>query len=267
MTLLDAEPEEVDQKTDLSRHQHSIELSNVSFTYENTDIPALCEVTISIPHGQRVAIVGPNGSGKTTLVSLLPRLLSPQEGAITIDGVDIESVNLHSLRNQMGVVTQETVLFHGSIESNIRFGSVATRSAVEHVAQQAHADEFILEIDGGYDAVVYEHGTSLSGGQRQRLAIARALLRDPSILIFDEATSQVDAESEALISDTLKNYCNGRTVLVIAHRMSTVKTADRILVLDRGRLVGDGTHDELLTTCDVYQRLTETQLTTVDKDA
>jgi len=267
MTLLDAEPEEVTKKADLSRHQNSIELSNVSYTYENSDTPALDKVTVTIPHGQRVAIVGPNGSGKTTLVSLLPRLLSPQEGVITIDSVDIESVNLHSLRNQMGVVTQETVLFHGSIESNICFGSVATRSEVELVAQQAHADEFILEIDGDYDAVVYEHGTSLSGGQRQRLAIARALLRDPSILIFDEATSQVDAESEALISDTLKNYCEGRTVLVIAHRMSTVQTADRILVLERGKLVGDGTHDELLATCDVYQRLTETQLSAANQNA
>ena len=167
----------------------------------------------------------------------------------------------------MGVVTQETILFHGSIESNIRFGSNATREEVEKVAQHAHADEFINAIEGGFDAIVYEQGTSLSGGQRQRLAIARALLRDPSILIFDEATSQVDAESEAFISDTLKKYCDGRTVLVIAHRMSTVQTADRILVLDHGQLVGDGTHDELLATCQVYQRLTETQLSTVTQDA
>ena len=167
----------------------------------------------------------------------------------------------------MGVVTQETILFHGSIESNIRFGSNETREEVEKVAQQAHADEFINAIEGGFDAIVYEQGTSLSGGQRQRLAIARALLRNPSILIFDEATSQVDAESEAFISDTLKKYCDGRTVLVIAHRMSTVQTADRILVLDHGQLVGDGTHDELLATCQVYQRLTETQLSTVTQDA
>ncbi|MDP6585601.1 MAG: ATP-binding cassette domain-containing protein, partial [Anaerolineales bacterium] len=151
-------------------------------------------------------------------------------------------------------------LFHASIASNIQFGTHATRKEIETVAKQAHADSFIKEIDGGYDAVVYEQGTSLSGGQRQRLAIARVLLRDPSILIFDEATSQVDSESEALIGDTLKKYCDGKTVIVIAHRMSTVKTADRILVLDHGRLVGDGTHEELVATCDVYQRLTETQL-------
>jgi ABC-type multidrug transport system fused ATPase/permease subunit len=167
----------------------------------------------------------------------------------------------------MGVVTQETVLFKDTIASNIRFGCSATREEVERVAAQAHADSFIQTLEDGFDTVIYEQGTSLSGGQRQRLAIARALLRDPSILIFDEATSQIDAESEAMISDTLKNYCKGRTVLVIAHRMSTVQNADRILVLDQGSLVGDGTHDELLRTCDVYQRLTETQLVPSQTDA
>lgn len=262
LSLLVVPAEEVESKPDLPKHEKVIELENVSFTYNNSDVPALQNISLTIQHGQRVAIVGPNGSGKTTLVSLLPKLLSPQKGAISIDGKDIRQVNLHSLRGQMGVVTQETVLFHASIESNIRFGSKASRADVERVAEQAHADEFIRAIDGGFDAVVYEQGTSLSGGQRQRLAIARALLRDPSILIFDEATSQVDAESEALISDTLRNYCDNRTVLIIAHRMSTVQTADRILVLDQGQLVGDGTHEELLATCHVYQRLTETQLAT-----
>jgi len=179
---------------------------------------AIKNFSVTIPHGQRVAIVGPNGSGKTTLVSLLPRLLRPQKGSISIDGQDIATVDLRSLRDQLGVVTQDTVLFRGTIESNIRFGRRADRAAVERVAKQAHADEFILEMDGGYEAFVYEHGTSLSGGQRQRLAIARALLRDPSILIFDEATSQIDSESEALINDTLQQFCDGRTVLLIAHR-------------------------------------------------
>jgi ABC-type multidrug transport system fused ATPase/permease subunit len=167
----------------------------------------------------------------------------------------------------MGVVTQETVLFHASIDANIRFGQDASREEVIQVAKHAHADDFIRTIEGGYDSIVYEQGTSLSGGQRQRIAIARALLRDPSILIFDEATSQVDAESEALIGDTLNKYCSNRTLLIIAHRMSTVQSADRILVLDQGRLVGDGTHDELLLNCDVYQRLTETQLTSSVQNA
>lgn len=267
MSLIVAPSEEDDAKPDLSKHESSIEFKNVSFTYDNADFPAIQNISVTIQQGQRVALVGPNGSGKTTLVSLLPRLLEPEKGSVLIDGTNINQVNLQSLRGHMGVVTQETVLFHGSIESNIRFGNNATREQVEQVAHQAHADEFINAIEGGFDAIVYEQGASLSGGQRQRLAIARALLRDPSILIFDEATSQIDAESEALISDTLKTYCDGRTVLVIAHRMSTVLTADRILVLDQGCLVGDGTHDELLETCLVYQRLTETQLTTVTQDA
>jgi ABC-type multidrug transport system fused ATPase/permease subunit len=267
MSLIVAPSEEDGAKPNLSKHENSIEFNNISFTYDNADSPAIQNLSVTIEHGQRVAIVGPNGSGKTTLVSLLSRLFEPQEGSVLIDGTNVNQVNLQSLRGHMGVVTQETVLFYGSIESNIRFGSSATRAQVEQVAQQAHADEFINAIDGGYDAIVYEQGASLSGGQRQRLAIARALLRDPSILIFDEATSQIDAESEALISDTLKKYCDDRTVLVIAHRMSTVQTANRILVLDQGRLVGDGTHEELLATCEVYQRLTETQLTTVTQDA
>ncbi len=267
MSLLDSELEEDTSKPDLDRHRESIELRDVSFTYENAESPAIQNLSINIKHGQRVAIVGPNGSGKTTFVSLIPRLLNSQSGSVLIDGTSVQEINLHSLRNQLGVVTQETVLFHGSISENIQFGSDSSKEDVELVAQHAHADEFINELEDGYESVVYEQGASLSGGQRQRLAIARALLRDPSILIFDEATSQIDAESEQLISDTLKNYCDNRTVLLIAHRMSTVQTADRILVLDKGMLVGDGTHEELLATCDVYQRLTETQLSAATQDA
>ncbi len=267
LTLLDSPSEESRILEDIPRHTGTITFENVSFTYENADAPAVNTISLTIEHGQRVAIVGPNGSGKTTLLSLLPRLLQPSSGEICIEGVNIQNANLQSLRSQMGVVTQETVLFKDTIASNIRFGCSATREEVERVAAQAHADSFIQTLEDGFDTVIYEQGTSLSGGQRQRLAIARALLRDPSILIFDEATSQIDAESEAMISDTLKNYCKGRTVLVIAHRMSTVQNADRILVLDQGSLVGDGTHDELLRTCDVYQRLTETQLVPSQADA
>ena len=267
LTLLDSPSEESRILEDIPRHTGTITFENVSFTYENADAPAVNTISFTIEHGQRVAIVGPNGSGKTTLLSLLPRLLQPSSGKICIEGVNIQNANLQSLRSQMGVVTQETVLFKDTIASNIRFGCSATREEVERVAAQAHADSFIQTLENGFDTVIYEQGTSLSGGQRQRLAIARALLRDPSILIFDEATSQIDAESEAMIGDTLKNYCKGRTVLVIAHRMSTVQNADRILVLDQGSLVGDGTHDELLRTCDVYQRLTETQLVPSQADA
>ena len=250
----------------IARHSESIVFENISYSYSEDAPPVLKNVSVSIPHGQRVAIVGPNGSGKTTLVSLLPRLLTPQSGAVRIDGTDIASVDLSSLREQLGVVTQDTVLFRGTIESNIRFGKEASREEVVNVAKQAHADIFINSIDGQYDAEVYEHGTSLSGGQRQRIAIARALLRNPSIMIFDEATSQIDSESESLINDMLGMYCEGRTVLLIAHRLSTVQSADRILVLNQGELVGDGTHDELLSSCDLYRRLAETQLVTASHE-
>jgi ABC-type multidrug transport system fused ATPase/permease subunit len=251
--------EEVQQKK-IDRHAKSIVFEDITFSYSEDALPAIKNFSVTIPHGQRVAIVGPNGCGKTTLVSMLPRLLSPQSGTVFVDGVDIASVDLHSLRNQLGVVTQDTVLFRGSIEENILFGTEATRDAVVTSAKQAHADEFIDGIEGGYDAEVFEHGTSLSGGQKQRLAIARALLRNPSMMIFDEATSQIDTESEFLINAMLDSFCEGRTVILIAHRLSTVQTADRILVLDQGELVGDGSHDELLASCELYRRLAETQL-------
>jgi ABC-type multidrug transport system fused ATPase/permease subunit len=259
-------PTEEESHVPIARHSDSIVFENVSYSYSEDAQPVLKNFSVSIPHGQRVAIVGPNGSGKTTLVSLLPRLLTPQSGAVRIDGTDIASVDLSSLREQLGVVTQDTVLFRGTIESNIRFGKEASREEVVNVAKQAHADIFINSIDGQYDAEVYEHGTSLSGGQRQRLAIARALLRNPSIMIFDEATSQIDSESESLINDMLGTFCEGRTVLLIAHRLSTVQSADRILVLNQGELVGDGTHDELLSSCDLYRRLAETQLVTASHE-
>ena len=262
LEILHLPSEEETQQPDLDRHGDSIVFDSVSFSYSEEAEPALKNFSVTIPHGQRVAIVGPNGCGKTTLISLLPRLLVPQSGTIKIDGVDIAMVNLKSLRDQLGVVTQDTVLFRGSIESNIRFGRDASHDEVVKAATQAHADTFIHQIEGNYEAEVYEHGTSLSGGQRQRLAIARSLLRDPSVMIFDEATSQIDSESESLINTMLETFCEGRTVLLIAHRLSTVQTADRILVLDQGVLIGDGTHDELLTSCDLYRRLAETQLVT-----
>ncbi|MAI66671.1 MAG: hypothetical protein CMJ26_02190 [Phycisphaerae bacterium] len=252
---------------DIARHAESIVFNDITFAYSEDAPPALKNFSISIPHGQKVAIVGPNGCGKTTLVSMLPRLLTPQSGSIQIDGSEIESVDLHSLRNQLGVVTQDTVLFRGTIESNIRFGRKATMQEVVDSAKQAHADSFIETMDGGYSAEVYEHGTSLSGGQRQRLAIARALLRNPSVMILDEATSQIDAESESLINEMLDTFCQGRTVLLIAHRLSTVQYADRILVLNQGVLVGDGAHEELLQSCDLYRRLAETQLVTATDEA
>ncbi|MEE8153673.1 MAG: ABC transporter ATP-binding protein [Phycisphaerales bacterium] len=245
----------------LAAHRQSIELDSVTMIYPGADRPALENVSLTIEHGQRVAIVGPNGSGKTTLVSLIPRLLQPKAGRVLIDGIDINSVNLKSLRRQIGVVTQETVLFRGTIAENIAFGAgLVPREQIIDAARRAHAEEFILEIPGGYEAIIAEQGASLSGGQRQRLAIARAILRNPTILILDEATSQIDAESESLINQALAEFCQGRTSLLIAHRLSTVLNADRIIVMDSGRIIADGKHEQLLRSCERYQRLTQTQL-------
>jgi subfamily B ATP-binding cassette protein MsbA len=249
------------ERATLTRHKKHIEFDFVSFAYPESDRPALRDISLRIEHGEKVALVGPNGSGKTTLVSLLPRLLTPDSGRVKIDGTDIAGVSLQSLRRQIGVVTQETVLFRGSIAENIAFGlNGVGREQIVDAARRAHADGFITEIPEGYDADLAEQGASLSGGQRQRLTIARAILRDPTILILDEATSQIDAESEAQINAALTEFCEGRTSLIVAHRLATVLNADRIVVMDEGRIIEQGTHEDLLQRCDLYRRLTETQL-------
>jgi ABC-type multidrug transport system fused ATPase/permease subunit len=246
------------------RHRVSIRFEAVTYSYPEADRPAIKSVSLDIAQGERLALVGPNGSGKTTLVSLLPRLLEPQSGRVLIDDIDLATVNLGSIRRQIGVVTQETVLFRGTIAENIGFGTSGSaansREQIVDAARRAHADEFIRGLSHGYDTDLAEQGASLSGGQRQRLAIARAILRDPAILILDEATSQIDAESEAHINAALAEFCQGRTSLLIAHRLSTVLNADRIVVMDSGRIAAQGTHEQLLGTCELYQRLTQTQL-------
>lgn len=248
-------------KPQAARHVRSIEFADVTFTYSGAQQPALRNITLNILHGERVAIVGPNGSGKTTMLSMVPRLLVPDDGRVLIDGVDIADLDLRSLRRQIGVVTQETVLFRGSIAGNIAYGTQGTtRQQIIDAATRAHANEFIRQIPGGYDADILEQGASLSGGQRQRLAIARAILRDPSILILDEATSQIDAESEAFINQALADFCRNRTSLLIAHRLSTVLNADRIVVMDAGQIVDQGRHEQLLERCELYRRLSRTQL-------
>jgi subfamily B ATP-binding cassette protein MsbA len=245
----------------LPRHARSIRLEGVSFRHGD-DLPwTLREIDLEIRHGETLAVVGPNGSGKTTLVSLLPRLIDPVEGRVLVDGIDLRGVSLRSLRNQIGAVTQEAVLLKETVAGNIRFGLLgASPAAIEDAARRAHADAFIRNLPEGYATVVSEQGASLSGGQRQRIAIARAVLRDPAILIMDEATSQIDAESEEQINAAISEFGRGRTVVVVAHRLSTVRNADRIAVLEEGRLVGLGRHEELLETCETYRRLVRTQL-------
>jgi len=245
----------------LPRHRKRIVFEEVDFTYPRAETPALRGVSLEVAAGETVAFVGPNGSGKTTLLSLVPRLFAPSSGRILIDGFDIAEADLKSLRSQIGVVTQEVVLFSGTIRDNIAFGRLGvTDEDITRAARRARAEAFILEKPGGYEAQVGEGGVSLSGGQRQRIAIARAILRDPAILILDEATSMIDAESEQMIGEAIAEFAKGRTCLVVAHRLSTVRSADRIVVLDAGRVVDMGRHDELLDRCDVYRRIAQGQL-------
>lgn len=245
----------------LSRHKRSLEFKDVTFSYPNQPRPAVDGVTLNIAHGETVAFVGPNGCGKTSLLSLVPRLFDPQIGDILIDGLNIRDFSVRSVRHQIGVVTQETVLFSGTIRQNISFGSTdANEEEIIEAARKARALEFIRRLPQGLDTPVAEQGLSLSGGQRQRLAIARAILRDPAILILDEATSMIDAESESKIGEAITDFSRGRTCLIVAHRLSTVVQADRIVVMDYGKIADIGRHHELLARCEIYQRLVRTQL-------
>ncbi len=247
----------------LHRHAKSLEFDHVTFTYPGATRPALRDVTLKINHGERVAIVGPNGCGKTTLLALVPRLFDPDlgenghpGGRVMIDGCDIRDYSVRSVRRHVGVVTQETVIFHGTIAANVAYGAEgATPERIEAAARKARAHEFISRLPKGYDTTVGEQGLTLSGGQRQRVAIARAILRDPAILILDEATSMIDGESEAKIAEAIAEFAHERTSLIVAHRLSTVLSADRIVVMNEGRIVDEGRHEELLQRCDVYRHL------------
>ena len=231
-------------------------LEHVTFRYRLDGPEVLHDVSFSIPAGQIVGIVGPSGSGKSTLAKLIQRLYVPESGRVLVDGVDIASVDSAWLRRQLGVVLQENILFNRSIRDNIALAEPGMPiDRVIAAAKLAGAHDFILEMSDGYDAIVGERGSSLSGGQRQRIAIARALLCEPRILIFDEATSALDYESERIIQKNMDQIASGRTVFIVAHRLSTVRFADRILTLDRGRLVEDGTHDELVRTGGRYAML------------
>jgi ABC-type multidrug transport system fused ATPase/permease subunit len=232
-----------------------IRFDQVVFKYGEGPI-VLDGVTTVFPPGQATALVGPSGAGKTTLVNLVGRFYDPSAGAISVDGRDLRGVTVRSLRSQIAVVPQEPILFADTIRENIRYGRLeASQTEIEAAAEAANATEFIARTPKGLDTVVGERGVRLSVGQRQRIAIARALLRDAPILLLDEATSSLDNESEYLVQQALDRLMRGRTTIVIAHRLSTVERANRILVLDRGRIVEEGTHQELLTLGGLYHRL------------
>jgi len=242
----------------LAGFKKNIEFRNIWFSY--TDTPILKDIALEIGYGQMLAIVGPSGSGKSTLLDLIPRFYDPQKGQVLIDGVDIREFSLKSLRNQIGIVSQETMLFNDTIGANIAYGRPgASPGQIQAAARQAHAHDFIVNFPQGYDTVIGDRGARISGGERQRIAIARALLKDAPILILDEATSQLDSTSERIVQEALDQLVSGRTVFVIAHRLSTVRNADRIVVLDKGVIVEDGTHSQLLSKDGLYKRLYEAQ--------
>jgi ATP-binding cassette subfamily B protein/subfamily B ATP-binding cassette protein MsbA len=229
---------------------------DVDFHY-TPDQPVIKQLNLSIHQGETIAIVGPNGCGKSTLANLIPRFYDPVAGSIMIDEIDIQQYRLSDLRKAIGIVSQQTQLFDDTVLNNIRYGSpTATEDEVVAVARQARADQFISQqLPNGYQTMVGEGGNKLSGGQRQRIALARAILRDPEILILDEATSQIDTESEVLIHQALEQFTQGRTTILITHRASSLQLADRVVVMEAGKLVDEGTSAELLKRCPLFQRL------------
>ena len=243
----------------VAEFRESIEFRNVHFAYQ-PDVPVLTDISLRIPKGQTVALVGPSGGGKSTLADLIPRFYDPTHGSVLLDGVDLRDLDPVSLRNQMGIVTQESILFNDTIYNNIVFGTKATREDVEEAARIANAHTFIMEQPEGYQTFIGDRGSKLSGGQRQRLSIARAVLQNPPILILDEATSALDTESEKLVQEALIRLRSNRTVVVIAHRLSTIQSADLIVVVQAGRIVESGTHQQLVAKeGGLYKKLIEIQ--------
>ena len=256
-TLLDVQPEIRDKKNAvaLAPFQKQIDFKDIQFHYtEDTEV--IKNINLSVKAGEVLAIVGPSGSGKSTMTNLLPRFFDIQDGSIAIDGVDVRDVTLHSLRSQIGIVTQQTILFNDTIRSNIAYGDEETsEESIREAAENANALDFIENLPEGFDTIIGESGVKLSGGERQRLCIARAILKNAPILILDEATSSLDTESERKVQNALENLMKNRTTLVIAHRLSTIKDAHRIVVIKNGEIVEEGTHDQLLSLQGEYEKL------------
>lgn len=260
--ILDQQPtvKENPHARDIPVIQKGIRFEDVTFRYEEEAGNVLENIQLEIKTGELVAIVGPTGTGKTTLVNLIPRFYDPLKGVVKIDDVDVKEASFPSLRLQIGIVAQETFLFNDSVKANIAYGNQeASQEEIEEAAKKAYAHRFIVKMPKGYDTVIGDRGFRLSGGEKQRIAIARAILKNPPILILDEATSQLDSESEKYVQEAVDKLMQGRTVIAIAHRLSTIKKADKIVVLDKGQIVGQGRHEELSMSCDLYKRLYETQ--------
>jgi subfamily B ATP-binding cassette protein MsbA len=258
--VLETEPsvKESASPKNLTGFKQNISFKNVWFSYSDTQI--LKGINLEVGYGQMLAIVGPSGTGKSTLVDLIPRFYDPQKGNVLIDGVDVREFSFKSLRNQIGIVNQETILFNDTIRANIAYGKLdASDKEIEEAARRAHAHDFISKCPQGYNTVIGDRGVKISGGERQRIAIARALLKNAPILILDEATSQLDSTSERIVQEALDSLVSGRTVFVIAHRLSTVRNADKIVVLDKGVIVEQGTHSQLLENKGLYKRLYDAQ--------
>ena len=265
LDLIDEKPAIVDapDAKPLKDFEQGIEFKNVSFAYGEKTI--LSDINLTVPKGKTIALVGPSGGGKSTLIDLIPRFIEPKSGKILVDGHDIQDVTTDSLRSLFGIVNQESILFNDSIFGNIAFGKTdATMEQVIAAAKIANAHNFIIETEKGYETNIGDRGTKLSGGQKQRICIARAVLNNPPVMLLDEATSALDTESEKLVQDALNNLMKNRTSLIIAHRLSTIQNADQIVVLESGKIVQQGTHQELISKDGLYKRLINMQTFNAD---